>query len=354
MGEGRRGTRVRAAPPISGRLPMAVPRDVLDLRTGGPDPALLPAATRLRPAREGLADRYGRVHRLSSRLRPGRLAASSPPRESTLRASRLSAEPSTASSECSGRGCGQATVSRSRIPVTPRCSIFSQRSAYRLVPVGRRRPGRDPGASSAALDTGWRRPCSPRVHRTRPARRGTRLGRASLREVLDRHPDVLVVEDDHAGPAAGVPLNTSVRGPHPMGDDPVGVEMARARSAPCGPCRGPTTVSRVEGRQALGTGWVSYLLQEIVAELWSDRERRTEAPRQDGDDLRDRAREALVRSPSRRRDLHRPQVGPDRCGCLSRRACSRRRPARPGNRSEPRRTVQDRFCVPVSASPLRL
>jgi DNA-binding transcriptional MocR family regulator len=30
----------------------------------------------------------------------------------------------------------------------------------------------------------------------------------------------------------------------------------------------PTTVSRIEGRQALGTGWVSYLLQEVVADLW--------------------------------------------------------------------------------------
>ena len=31
------------------------------------------------------------------------------------------------------------------------------------------------------------------------------------------------------------------------------------------------TITRVAGRQALGTGWVSYQLQEMVADLWADR-----------------------------------------------------------------------------------
>ena len=30
------------------------------------------------------------------------------------------------------------------------------------------------------------------------------------------------------------------------------------------------SVGRVEGRQSLGTGWVSYVLQEAVAVLWQD------------------------------------------------------------------------------------
>jgi len=61
-----------------------------------------------------------------------------------------------------------------------------------------------------------------------------------------------------------------LRGAGPVGGDPLGIQVARARPAAGGAGRDEATVSRVEGRQALGTGWVSYLLQEMVAELWAD------------------------------------------------------------------------------------
>ena len=57
VGSGRRGTHVRRQPPVSSRLPMAVPPGVRDLRTGGPDPDLLPPLPwPARPAPRGYGD----------------------------------------------------------------------------------------------------------------------------------------------------------------------------------------------------------------------------------------------------------------------------------------------------------
>jgi DNA-binding transcriptional MocR family regulator len=95
-----------------------------------------------------------------------------------------------------------------------------------------------------------------------------------LREVLARHEDVMVIEDDYVARVSGASY--------------VGLHGATARwavirslSKVLGPdlriapiAADPLTISRVEGRQLLGSGWVSHILQQAAVSLWRDAERR--------------------------------------------------------------------------------
>jgi hypothetical protein len=60
----------------------------------------------------------------------------------------------------------------------------------------------------------------------------------------------------------------------------------------CGPRRRRGTVARAEGRQLLGTGWVSHLLQQLVAALLADDGTATALLRADETDRQ--RREALL------------------------------------------------------------
>jgi DNA-binding transcriptional MocR family regulator len=116
-----------------------------------------------------------------------------------------------------------------------------------------------------------------------------------LQELLDRHEPLLLIEDDHAAGIAGAPFETLA------GPQRGRWGVVRSVSKSLNPdlrlaviAGDEITISRLQGRQSLGTGWVSTILQRTVAALWADpATERILARAQDEYRLR---REALINS----------------------------------------------------------
>ncbi len=268
-GAGRAGTRVRGAPPVSRRGYLTVPAGTRDLITGGPDPDLLPDL----PARPA--------------MRPARMYAQAPvaPRLRRLAAEQLAADgiDTTSLMVTGGALDGIERVLATWLTPADRVIVEDPGHAvtydlvaamgYTAVPVPVDNLGARPAELATALAQG-----AGAVIMTPRAQAATGAAwdaerTTEIRAVLRRYPSVGVIEDDHAGPVAGVPAFSASAG-YPGRERWVTI---RSVSKSLGPdlrlavlAGDEATVARVAGRQALGTGWVSYQLQELVADLWAD------------------------------------------------------------------------------------
>jgi DNA-binding transcriptional MocR family regulator len=262
-GAGRAGTRVRHAPAVAPRQPLAVPPGVRDLRSGGPDPSLLPTRPmmRVQPGAYGAPPVLPALHRVAA----DHLSADGidPTHLSVVGGALDGVE----------RVLGAWLLPGDRVAVEDPgyTAVLDLLGALGLVPVPLALDDRGviPHGLAAALDAGARTVIvTPRAQNPT----GWAWDRArvdEIRAVIGRHPEVLVVEDDHAGLVSGVPALTVNAGRERWA-------TVRSVSKWLGPdlrvavlAADPTTSGRVAGRQALGTGWVSHLLQQVVADLWS-------------------------------------------------------------------------------------
>jgi DNA-binding transcriptional MocR family regulator len=266
---GRRGTHISARPPVLSRLTLEIPRGLRNLMQGSPDPQLLPDL-RAVASRLTLRPRlYGETTN-----RPQLLA---------LAARQLTADciPTTALAIMGGALDAIERVLQAHVRPGDRVAvedpgyseIFDLLGALGLVaePVGIDEFGLIPDALERVLRNRVTA-CifTPRAQNPLGAALDEQRAR-DLRKVFAKHADVLVIEDDHAGPVAGAPALTVCHQKKERW------AVVRSVSKSLGPdlrlavvAGDATTIARVEGRQSIGAGWVSHILQEIVETLWSD------------------------------------------------------------------------------------
>ncbi|MEU9864668.1 aminotransferase class I/II-fold pyridoxal phosphate-dependent enzyme [Streptomyces sp. NPDC047971] len=271
--DGRRGSRVRLRPATTARgsIRVEAPAGVRDVSRGNPDPALLP------PLGGALAEAARREAE-----RPG-MYAEAPVDEGFARLAR-------AALDADGVPEGPVAVASGSLDAIERVLAVHLRAGdavavedpgwgslldlvpalgLRPVPVAVDDEGPLPEAVEAALREGVRAVIvTDRAQNPTGAAIGATRA-AALRRLLAGHPDVLLIEDDHGHGIVDLPL-------HPLAGVTRHWAFVRSVAKAYGPdlriaafSGDPETVDRVLGRQRLGPGWVSRLLQRTVAHLWA-------------------------------------------------------------------------------------
>jgi DNA-binding transcriptional MocR family regulator len=266
---GRRGTRVAERPPLPVRTRIFVPPGTRDLARGNPDPRLFPP----------LSDALARIDTSpEASLEEGKL-----PALVELAARQLADDGIGADSLAIVGGAldGVERLLQSHLrpgdavavedPGFVRAYDLLRPLGLSLEPVGLDDFGPLPTDLARAMDRGARAVIlTPRAQNpTGAALDEERAG--ELRDLLAARDDVLLIEDDHAAGVAGSPAFTVAARGRPNW------ATVRSVSKSLGPdlrvailAGDGATVARVEGRQLIGTGWVSRILQQIVVAFWSD------------------------------------------------------------------------------------
>lgn len=270
---GRRGSRVRPRPASTSRgsLRIEAPPGVRDLGEGNPDPALLPelgpalaAAAAVHAESPGLYGEapvvpefaaYARTAMDADGVPEGPVAVTSGALDAIERVLAAHLRPGDAVAvEDPGWG--------SVLDLVPALGLHA-------VPVG----VDDEGPLVADVERVLRAGARALVVTDRaqnPTGASLGAGRArELKAVLARHPAVLLIEDDHGHAIVDLPL-------HPLAGTTDHWAFVRSAAKAYGPdlrvavlTGDAVTVDRVAGRQRLGPGWVSRLLQRAVLHLWT-------------------------------------------------------------------------------------
>lgn len=271
--DGRRGSRVRPRPATTARgsIRVEAPAGVRDVGKGNPDPALLPSLS------EALVEAARREAE-----RPG-MYAEAPVDEGFARLAR-------AALDADGVPDGPVAVASGSLDAIERVLAVHLRAGdavavedpgwgslldlvpalgLRAVPIAVDDEGPLPAAVEGALREGVRAVIvTDRAQNPTGAAIGAARA-AALRRILADHPDALLVEDDHGHGIVDLPL-------HPLAGVTRHWAFVRSVAKAYGPdlrvaafTGDAETVDRVLGRQRLGPGWVSRLLQRAVAHLWA-------------------------------------------------------------------------------------
>jgi DNA-binding transcriptional MocR family regulator len=263
---GRRGTVIAPSPPLRVRGARPLPANTRDLASGNPDPALLP------PLGPALA-RLDPGHKLYGG--PVKLARLAGLAEAGFAADGIAGDIAVAGGALDGIERVLQTQLRpgDRVvvedPCWPRITDLIHAVGLQPEPVRVDQRGLVPDELTRALRRGAKAViATPRGQNPTGAAVDAQRGHL-LRELLSRHPGVVIVEDDYIAAVAGAPYvpihNASGRWAVIRSVSKVlGPDL---RVAPMAGDR--LTISRVEGRQMLGPGWVSHLLQQTAALVWA-------------------------------------------------------------------------------------